>query len=62
MNKERRNEITKMKHKRRCNVFGIKPELHYSYKAQAVPCSCAVCVGGKHKRNIKHRNDGRFID
>ena len=57
MNKGRRNEITKLKHKKRCKAFGIKPELHYCYKAQGVPCSCAGCVGGKYKRNIKHKSD-----
>ena len=37
--------------------MNIKPENHYCYKAQAVPCSCPVCSGNKFKRNIKHRRN-----
>lgn len=51
MNKGRRNEITRLKHKKRCKVYGIKPEEHYCYKAQGKPCSCMFCQAkGKYKR------------
>jgi len=57
MDKGRRNEITKLKHKRRCKPFNIKPELNYCYKAQGVPCSCYACTGEKYKRKVKHKKD-----
>ena len=51
MNKGRRNEFTNLKHKKRCDVFGFDPKIHYCYKHQEVPCSCSACVGIKFDRN-----------
>jgi len=55
MDKAKRQEITKLKHKKRCKVLGLKPEEHYCYKEQGKPCSCSMCSPHKHKRNIKHK-------
>jgi hypothetical protein len=55
MDKGRRNEIAKLKHKKRCDVFGIKPEEHYCYKAQGKPCSCLMCSPYKYNRKQKHK-------
>lgn len=55
MNKARRQEITNLKHKKRCNILGLKPEEHYSYKAQGKPCSCSMCSPYKYNRKIKHK-------
>lgn len=57
MDKGRRNEITKLKHIKRCQAMGIKPQDHYCYKSQGKPCSCHVCSGVKYTRNIKHKNN-----
>ena len=56
-NKARRQELTKLKHKKRCNVLGLKPEEHYCYKEQAKPCSCILCSPNKYSRKVKHRKD-----
>lgn len=56
MNKGRRNEITKLKHIKRCKNLGLLPEKNYCYKAQAVPCSCKLCSPFKYSRKIKHKN------
>jgi len=56
MDKAKRNEITKLKHIKRCKVLGLKPNEHYCYKAQGKPCSCNACSPYKYKRNIKHKN------
>jgi len=50
MNKARREEIAKLKHKKRCKALGLKPEEHYCYKAQGKPCSCPMCSPNKYKR------------
>lgn len=57
MDKARRQEITKLKHKKRCKVFGIKPEEYFCYKEQGTPCSCHLCSGDKFKRKLKHKGD-----
>jgi hypothetical protein len=55
MDKARRQEITTLKHKKRCKVLGLKPEEHYCYKAQGKPCSCYMCSPYKYSRKIKHK-------
>lgn len=57
MDKARRQEISKLKHKKRCKVHGLKPEEHYEYKESGTPCSCYVCRGEKHSRKNKHKRD-----
>ena len=49
-NKGIRNEITKLKHKKRCENLGVEPENNYCYKAQGKPCSCFLCSNKKYKR------------
>jgi hypothetical protein len=61
MNKDRRNEITKLKHKKRCKLLGLKPEEHYCYKAQGKPCSCYICSPYKFNRKIKHKANNIII-
>jgi hypothetical protein len=56
MDKGRRNEITKLKHKKRCDNLGIEPEENYCYKNQSKPCSCYICSNRKYKR-IKNKLD-----
>jgi hypothetical protein len=53
-NKARRNEITKLKFKKRRKRLGLKqtsPTELIGYKHQAVPCSCWLCSQDKYKRN-----------
>ena len=59
MNKARRQEITNLKHKKRCKAMGLKKEEHYCYKAQGKPCSCKMCSPYKHSRKQKHKH-GKF--
>ena len=56
MNKGRRNELTKLKHKKRCKNLGIIPEENYCYKHQGKPCSCFVCSGNKYNRAKSKKN------
>ncbi len=56
MNKARREEIAKLKHKKRCKAMGINPEEHYCFKAQGKPCSCILCSSKKYTRKVKHKN------
>jgi len=60
-NKGIRNEITKRKHKRRCENLGVEPENNYCYKAQGKPCSCFLCSNKKYKRK-KYKTDIDIID
>ena len=55
MDKARREELGKLKHKKRCIPLKLKPEEHYCYKAQSVPCSCYICSSNKFDRKIKHK-------
>ena len=57
MDKGKRQEITKLKHKKRCKALGLNPEDHYCYKEQGKPCSCYMCSPHKYKRNIKHKGE-----
>ncbi len=56
MNKARRQEISKLKQKKRCNELGLNPKEHYEYKEQGKPCSCYMCSGTKHSRKTKHKS------
>lgn len=56
-NKARRQELTKLKHQKRCKRLGLKPEEHYCYKAQGKPSSCYLCSPYKYKRSKKHKDD-----
>ena len=56
MNKGRRQELTKLKHKKRCAARSIDPKKNYQYKAQTKPCSCWLCSPYKYDRSIKHKN------
>jgi hypothetical protein len=58
MNKAIRQEITKLKHKKRCKTLGLKPEEHYEYKESGTPCSCKFCRSEKHSRKVKHKLKG----
>jgi hypothetical protein len=52
MDKGRRAELVKLKHKKRCKALGIDPKKNYCYKAQAKPCSCYLCTAPR-KRPVK---------
>ena len=55
-NKGRREEIAKLKHKKRCKEMGIDPKQNYCFKAQGKPCSCYLCSHDKYSRKVKHKN------
>jgi hypothetical protein len=50
MNKERRRQLTRLKHIKRCKRLGLKPNENYCYKHQTKPCSCFMCSGLKFNR------------
>ena len=56
MDKARRQELTRLRHRKRCKRLGIVQERHYCYKAQTTPCSCNICRSNKYDRNLKHKN------
>lgn len=57
MDKGRREELTRLRHRKRCKRLGIVQEDHYCYKAQTRPCSCYICKSrGKYNRSLKHKN------
>lgn len=55
MNKGRRTELTKLKHKKRLNALGLSDGKYYCYKAQGKPCSCMMCSPYKYSRKAKHK-------
>lgn len=58
-NKGRRNELTKLKHKKRAKKYGLDPKKHYELKAQGKPCSCFLCSGDKYSRKAKHKKENQ---
>ena len=59
-NKGRRNELTKLKYKKRLKNFGLKENEpnsnYYCLKSTGKPCSCFMCSPYKFDRNEKHKN------
>lgn len=55
LTKGRRNELTKLKYKKRLKQLGFKEGegKFYSYKSHGKPCSCSLCRNEKYKRNSK---------
>ena len=53
MNKARRNELTRLKFKKRLKQLGLKQGEgnFYAYKSHGKPCSCALCRNQKYKRS-----------
>lgn len=62
MNKGRRQEITDLKHKKRCKALGLDPKKHYCYKAQGKPCSCFICSHSKYSRKETERLNQELDD
>ncbi len=54
--KGRREEIAKLKHKKRCKALQIVPEQHYSFKSDGRPCSCSICKHERFSRKLKHKS------
>ncbi len=54
-NKGRRNELTKLKYKKRLKQLGFKEGegKFYAYKSHGKPCSCSLCRNEKYKRNSR---------
>ena len=53
--KGRRNELTKLKYKKRLKQLGFKEGegKFYSYRSHGKPCSCFLCRNEKYKRNSR---------
>lgn len=59
MDKGRRNELTKLKFKKRLKTLGLKqetPKDYTCYKHQAKPCSCFVCSRKNHGEKAKYKH------
>ena len=63
MNKGRRDELTKLKYKKRLKQLGLKEEdsgkkgwNYHCYKTTGSPCSCEACSGERYNRTQKHKN------
>jgi len=60
-NKGRRNELTKLKYKKRLRQLGLKdgePNSNFHcFKSTGSPCSCEACSGDKYNRSQKHKNN-----
>jgi len=61
-NKGRRNEITKLKWKKRISFLRTQynveePAKLYCYKTTGKPCSCPMCSPYKYDRNEKHKKN-----
>jgi len=58
MNKGRRNELTKLKFKKRIKQLGLKKEDGnlFCYKTSGKPCSCEMCSPYKFSRKRKHKD------
>jgi len=59
MNKGRRNELTRLKFKKRLEQLGLKQEDGnlFCYKTSGKPCSCEMCSPYKYKRTEKHKGN-----
>lgn len=61
MDKGRRQELTKLKFKKRLKNYGLLEDFEtgkgnfFAFKSHGAPCSCAMCRGEKYKRKAKHK-------
>jgi hypothetical protein len=58
-NKGRRNELTKLKYKKRLKNLSLNDDSngkYYCFKTTGKPCSCFMCSPYKFDRNEKHKN------
>jgi hypothetical protein len=58
MNKGRRNQLTRLKYKKRLKNLGLKETdgNYHCYKSTGKPCSCPMCSPEKYDRTEKHKN------
>lgn len=57
MNKARRNELAKLKQKKRKEIYGLQGDGHHSLKSTGKPCSCIFCQPeGKYRDNGRAKN------
>ena len=61
-NKGRRNELTKLKYKKRIKLFGIEEGKAYVFKSHGAPCSCWACRGVKYRDVDRQKNKLIEID
>lgn len=61
INKARRNELAKLKQKKRKEVLGIEDDGHHYLKSTGKPCSCMSCQPqGKYRDNGRSKNKQEF--
>lgn len=61
MNKGRRNELTKLKYKKRLNIYKLDNG-HYALKSHGSPCSCGICKAEKYRDRDRQKNKKVFIE
>lgn len=56
-NKGHRQELTRLKFKKRLKKWGYKEGEgnFYAYKSHGAPCSCGVCRDKKFSRKVKYK-------
>lgn len=62
MNKGRRNELTKLKYKKRLNIYGLKNGDWTALKSHGSPCSCGICKSEKYRDRDRQKNKKVFIE
>lgn len=68
MDKGRRQQLTKLKFKKRLKNYDLLKEFEsgndklYAFKSHGSPCSCSICRDEKFKRKAKHKNRLYDID
>lgn len=56
-NKGRRNELTRLKYKKRLRMYGLKEsDKNNVLKSHSVPCSCGMCRSEKYRDTQRQKN------
>ena len=55
-NKARRNELTRLKYKKRLKIYNRKVGDWFALKSHGSPCSCGICRGEKYRDKNRQKN------
>lgn len=55
-NKARRNELTRLKYKKRLKIYNRKLGEWFALKSHGSPCSCGICKGDKYRDKDRYKN------
>lgn len=54
--KGRRNELTRLKYKKRLKIYQRQPGEWFALKSHGSPCSCGICRGEKYRNRDRQKN------